>query len=225
MRKRSIGLMALTLVLALTITGPGATALTSPARPRGASLGTWAGRWWQWVFSMPYDSHHPFNDTTGANCGQGQAAKGMWFLAGVTNTGGTVGRGCEVPAGRMILFPVLNTECSTLEAPPFYGKDAAELTACAESFLMEDMYARLDGADVPFSMVTSGVYDFTVQEGWVAAGFFPAGVKVGDQGQSVAHGAHVVLPPLPAGSHLLEFGGYFPDLDYQLDISYQLTVG
>lgn len=222
---RRIGSIAVSLALALMITGPGAVAIASPSAPYGASVATWSGRWWQWIFSMPLDGNHPFNDSTGANCGNGQSAKHMWFLAGVNNTSGEPTRGCEVPTGRMIFFPVLNTECSTLEAAPFYGKDAAELKACAESFAMEDTYAQLDGVDLPMRMVTSGVFDFTVQEGWEDGNYFAPGVKVGDEGQSVAHGAHVVLPPLPPGSHLLEFGGYFPDWDYQLDITYQLTVG
>lgn len=224
MRKVRISLVAMMLVLALVATSPGAGALARPLEPTyGASIGTWAGRWWQWIFSVPLDEHHPFNDSTGANCGQGQSARQMWFLAGVSNTGGEVGRGCEVPKGRAIFFPVLNTECSTLEKEPFYGEDAAALKACAESFVMEDMYAQLDGADLNMATVTSDVYDFTVTEGWNIAGYFE-GADVGDTGQSVASGTHVVLPPLPPGTYTLEFGGYFPLWDYQLDITYRISV-
>ena len=45
----------------------------------GLSYGQWAAFWWQWVFSIPDGSHHPFfpnGDVLQHQAGQ------VWFLAG-----------------------------------------------------------------------------------------------------------------------------------------------
>jgi hypothetical protein len=94
-------------------------------------------RWWQWVFSIP-SSVHPLSqkniDPTGADyCMVGQQGN-AWYLGGVfkivdispgsnqtqSNGNGIVPveivREChDIPLGKTILIPVLNTECNTAE--------------------------------------------------------------------------------------------------------------
>jgi len=75
------------------------------ANAYGNSYGEWSARWLQWVFSIPAATN-PAADTTGANCGEGQAGP-VWFLAGTfINT--AVTRACTVPAGKALFFPLVN---------------------------------------------------------------------------------------------------------------------
>lgn len=63
------------------------------------------GRWWTWAASEP-DATNPVADTDGSACGRNQPHD-VWFLAGTF--GGQVKRACEVPSGRPIAAPVVNT--------------------------------------------------------------------------------------------------------------------
>src|SRR3954464_14268251 len=77
-----------------------------PAGPLGTSYEAWAARWWQWALSQPA-STNPLTDTTGEFCAQAQRGR-MWFLAGTTG-GPAVTRRCTVPAGKSLLFPIVNS--------------------------------------------------------------------------------------------------------------------
>src|SRR5215210_5787367 len=103
---------------------PALTAVVLPpdAEVEGLSLAAWKARWWQWFFSLPEESN-PLFDETGERCGYGQSGP-VFFLAGAPTS---VERACTVPLGLTILVPVTGAECSTVEPPPFFGRDEAEL--------------------------------------------------------------------------------------------------
>jgi hypothetical protein len=59
-----------------------------------------------------------------------------------------------VSTGVALLLPLFTTECSTVEPPPFFGSDEAELRACVaaevEAFNPEaTMTVSFDGGEVP----------------------------------------------------------------------------
>lgn len=62
-------------------------------------------RWWQWADSFEYPDS-PVSDSTGERCGAGQEGP-VWFLAG-TYGSAHVRRTCHVPAGKHLLFPLIN---------------------------------------------------------------------------------------------------------------------
>jgi hypothetical protein len=66
----------------------------------------------------------------------------------VTHTGTTT-RSCTIPSGTALVVLVAIVECSTVEPPPFFGGDEAELRACASS--------GLDGSSGPMSLTVDGV--------------------------------------------------------------------
>ncbi|MEU6729096.1 signal protein [Nonomuraea wenchangensis] len=75
------------------------------------------GRWWTWAYSAD-DSVSPVRDTTGEFCDHDQP-DALWFLAGTY--GGTVRRTCRIPAGRTLVFPLVNlhgeaADCATFMA-------------------------------------------------------------------------------------------------------------
>src|SRR2546426_5108244 len=118
--------------------------------PYGKTYGQWSAEHWKWTFSLPVD-HHPLTDT--ADCSAGQSGP-VWFLGGTfvstTEGGVTIGRAtrdCSVPAGKALFFPIINTECSTLEGN---GTTDAELRSCAQFFQdhAHDMTCTIDGVAV-----------------------------------------------------------------------------
>jgi len=131
-------------------------------------------------------------------------------------------RDCTVPAGKALFFPIINVECSTLEAPPFYGGNEAELRACVEQdlFQLRNVFAVIDGValqGLDRYLVESPVFTFQVPDNNVL------GVAAG-MGQSVSNGYYLMLAPLSVGEHTIRFGGFFPNFPFSLDITYHLTV-
>jgi hypothetical protein len=122
----------------------------------------------------------------------------------------------------MLFVEVLGAECSTLEEPPFYGGNEAELRTCAQGFVPQDLQASIDGVEVrnvSTYIVTSPLYDFAVPEDNVL------GVPGGGSGQSVASGAYLMLSPLSPGTHTIHVHGTYPELEYTADKVFTLTVG
>ena len=188
----------------------------------GMTYAEWSARWWQWALSLPADQN-PFFDVDGScsNGANGQLGP-VWFLTGVISVSGTAERDCTVPAGKALFFPLINTECSTLEADPFHGDNEAELRACVEDPLFElgNVFAEIDGVAVQNLeryLVESPLFTFTVPPENVL------GVDPGT-GQSVSRGYHLMVAPLSVGEHVIRFGGTFTDFNFTLDITYNLTV-
>jgi hypothetical protein len=222
--------LILTLVLAL-----GVAVLTAPisaeaanenpgvlpvnSNPHGHSYGEWSAAWWQWVYSIP-TAVNPLLDSTGANCAQGQSGH-VWFLAGVLNVSGQAERSCTIPSGTALFFPVINVECSTLEPPPFFGSNEAELRACAHAFSVTNLQASIDGvplASLASYEIDSPLFTFTLPADNVLG--IPAAT-----GSAVGNGVYLMLAPLSVGEHTLQFGGTYPDFGgFTLQITYHLTV-
>jgi len=186
------------------------------AQPYGRSWGDWTATWWQWALSMPVSSH-PLFDT--ADCSAGQSGP-VWFLGGAF-TGIAATRSCTVPAGISLFFPLLNSECSTVEPPPFYGADEAEMRACAAGWVDSgsDLFCIIDGVaveNVSSYRVDSPLFSFTAPNDNIF------GIPGPVTGESVSDGYWIFLAPLSAGQHTIRFGGSFPG--FPIDVTYELTV-
>ena len=216
------GLALTFLVLPMAASAQGAhgnPGVSSPeANYLGLSYGEWAARWWQWVFSIPGDSDHPFNP--GGDVLQNQAGN-VWFLVGVF---GFEEREITIPAGKALFFPVLNVECSTLEAEPFHGDDAPSLSACANGYLDQTsgLACEIDGKSV------KSLASFRTESPMFTFGPLPDpnlyGLPVGATGQAVDAGFYVMLPPLGVGEHTIHFSGTFDVFEASIDTTYNVTV-
>ena len=227
MKKRITTALAVLLVaLLLFVATPRAFAAGNPnprilppdSRPHWLSYGEWSAKWWQYVFAIPA-STNPLFDETGAACGVGQSGH-VWFLAEVLNTSGEAERTCTIPSGTMLFVPILTVECSTLEPPPFFGRNETELRTCAQSFRMSDLHATIDGVAIQNPeayTVSSPLFTFTVP------GDNILGVSSAT-GQSMANGAYLMIAPLSVGDHTIQFGGSFPDAQFTVNVTYHLTV-
>ena len=50
------------------------------------------------------------------------------------------------------------------------------------------------------------------------------GLEGGITGDSVYYSYYLMVPPLSAGRHKIQFGGTYADFGFSLDITYNLTV-
>lgn len=109
---------------------PGVTILAPDDMVGGVSLGEWVVRSWQWTLSLP-EAINPGFQPDGAGCAYGQSGP-VFFLPSSFVPDPSIRFECTVPAGTAILMPVGGIGCSTVEPPPFFGRDEADLQTCAE---------------------------------------------------------------------------------------------
>jgi hypothetical protein len=185
----------------------------------GMSYADWSAEWWKWAVSMPMD-HHPLAET--ADVSEGQAGS-VWFLGGSFVTAEVV-RNCTIPTGKALFFPVLNTECSTIEPEPFTGETEAELRACAKGWVDGAIgFCTIDGVPV------QNLGQYRVQSPLFTFGPLPEDnvlfidVPPGTTGQSVSDGIWLMVAPLSVGQHTIDFGGTFSS-GFTFHITYNLTV-
>lgn len=212
------------LLVVLIAAGPAASANSSGnprvlppnARVYGLTRAQWSAIFFQSIFAIPA----PENPGVGApwtkcyvdsidRAGMGLA----FFLPSGTFT-------CEMPRGMTLIQPVIGSECSTLEAPPFYGGTPEELRACAQSAVPANVQVTIDGFDVPNIedyLSTSPLYYFTVPDDNIFG--VPAG-----SAWSVAHMTTIAIAPLGVGPHTMHIHGEIPSVGFVYDWTYYMTV-
>lgn len=190
----------------------------------GMNYGEWTAAWWQYVLALPTDTTHPILDTSGTYCTNGQSSAPVFFLVGAATTD-LVERNCTLPAGKHLVFPLINWECSTLEPSPFFGNNGQELRTCASAFANgvdpKSLKVEVDNAVIPNLMlfrVQSPVYDVL---NLPTPNFL--GVNGGNSGFSVSDGYWVILNPLAPGNHKIHFeaaetGGWSQNVTYNLTV-------
>ena len=188
------------------------------------TYGEWTARWWQWALSIP-EEINPAADETGENCHEGQSGP-VWFLAGTF--GGLNERVCTIPAGKSILFPVINAECSYAEYPGL--RSESELRECAVSSNegVNELMVTIDGKAIAESQLRS----YRIQSPLFEVNF-PRGNIFGvaeGPSQAVSDGFWVFLPPLAPGEHEIHFRGSIVDFTtagtntFVTESKYHITV-
>jgi hypothetical protein len=172
---------------------------TNDSKPYGLSYGDWTAKWWTWLMPIPTNIN-PASDNSGTNCAKNQAGP-VWFLAGSTTA--KAERTCAIPAGKAILFPILDGECSYAEYPKL--KTESDLRNCAVSPNngVTHIEAIIDGISLQnqqMPRIQSPLFSFTFPENNIF------GASAGPS-QSVADGYYVFLQPLSPGKHDISFKG------------------
>lgn len=204
-------------------TSTNANAFTTNLKPFGNTYGEWTSKWWQWALSIPTEKN-PTKDNTGVNCAIAQNGP-VWFLAGTF--GGSVDRTCNVPAGKAIMFPVYNAECSYAEYPQY--KTESELRNCAkdQADKVTSLVASIDGIKIDNLKqkyrVQSQLFDLMFPNNNVY------GVPSGPS-KAVSDGYWVILQPLSPGKHEVRFSGSSIDftssapMNFATEAKYHLNV-
>ncbi len=125
-----------------------------------------AAGWVQWVMALPY-STGPISDPNGDSCAAGQSGAD-WYLAGTW--GGSAERDCDVPAGKHLVFPLLNWMCIFF---PELFPDAAAVAEAVPEYVasyqsMPDevcsLTLKVDGQDVLADLdALNELFDITEQ--------------------------------------------------------------
>jgi len=199
---------------------PGVFAVDS--KPYGIPYAEWAGKWQQWLFSVPQPLN-PVTDPTGMNCAQGQNGP-VWFLAGTT--GGSAERTCTIPAGKAIFYPVISAECTYADTPNVKSEPGLVSCAQVDNTRSINLQATVDGVNIKQLnnyRATSPLFNFTISPH--NAFGVPAGPTHG-----IADGFWVFLKPLTPGKHELHFSGLTPGnpttgtTNFIVDTKYHLTA-
>jgi hypothetical protein len=193
----------------------GVTVLEPDEAYAGVSRGEWDARSWQSAVSFP-EAINPAFDSTGERCGYGQS--GPVFIVPGAYTPEPIDRTCVVAEGTALFIVLGGSECSTVEPPPFFGRNEAELRACAAAFTdtLTDVQVSINGEEVPnieAYRTSSPLFTMTFPED----NFFgvPPGVAL-----SVSDSYSILIAPPPPGEYeitasaafeeegeLIEFGG------------------
>ncbi len=194
----------------------GVTVLPPDADYAGVARGEWDARSWQLAVSMPEEINPAFDPTEGERCGYGQF--GPVFIVPGAYTPEPITRTCIVAEGTALFLALGGSECSTVEPPPFFGRNEAELRACAEAFTdtLTTPQVTINGEAVPnieAYRTQSPLFTMTFPED----NFFgvPPGVAL-----SVSDTYSIIIAPPPPGEYeitasaafeeegeLVEFGG------------------
>jgi len=191
----------------------------------GMSYGEWSAAWWQCILTFT-NEFSPYADTTGLYCNEGQGGPVFFLVGGPANP---TTRRCTIPAGKALLVPLINVECSTVEPAPFYGANAQAARACAalwnDGTNLKSLRMIIDGkhvTDLDDYRVQSPFYDFIVPP---ADNFL--GVNGVTSGSSVSDGYWVMVKPLSPGVHVVHFEGAWtsgPGAGNVQNVTYILTV-
>jgi hypothetical protein len=187
------------------------TVLPPVSSAHGKTYSEWSVLWWQWFLPL---TAAQFNACTIGD-GGGHVA---FLLAGPSACAGTVAPGTS------LFFPVASVECSSLEAPPFFGATAADRNTCAKGFFDAlaggTLTVKIDDTELQNLTAYSTIspdFPFTVGPDNV----FNISCSGSCTGASTGYGYYLMLNPLPPGSHTIHIVAG----NYGIDTTWQLTVG
>ena len=176
-------LFALSVVVPLALASPSASAV--PDRKLGATLGSV----WEEVIEIPWPQN-PYNG--------GDPCIDMGSIVAPLAPVGAPDITCTVKPGTRIFVTAESSECSTVEAAPYFGADEASLRECArkadEGFRTPTV--SVDGQPVAVTEVETGLLTLDLPKENIFG--VPA-----QTAYSVAHGWVALLPPLRPGSHVV----------------------
>jgi hypothetical protein len=106
---------------------------------------------------------------------------------------------CVVPPGTKVFVTAYTSECSTIEPPPYFGQNEAELRACARAADAGITLTELtvDGVPVALAETETGLLTVTLPRSNIF------GLPPDTTAESVGHGWVAALRPLSRGAHLI----------------------
>jgi hypothetical protein len=218
--------MALSVVLALVMASPMATAQVGQGAKASGKAAELAAAWWIWALSEPVATNPLIGEDPnyGETQCDGQPDSDVpgkkWFLAG-TLDGSEVERTCTMPVGTQLFFPVGNYVFLITEPDETEEEARQVVNDFIDSVLADpefSMSVTVDGREIKPKRIVradSPLFTATVPED----GLLPAGSYEG-----VTDGLWASLPPLSKGEHTIHFEISAPNVGFSQDNTYYLTV-
>jgi hypothetical protein len=229
LRPRSFLIALFSLVL---LAGAGAPAIAQDATPTGGEVtilgpdesyagvtrGDWNARWWQWGASFPPEIHPSFTPPGTASCAYGQSGP-MFFLPSHYASESIT---CVVPEGTAIFVSLGGAFCSTVEPPPFFGRNEEELRACAANVTegVTDNQASINGEEVPdleTYRTTSPLFTLALTEDNIYE--LPEGIAL-----AVTDNYSFIIAPPPPGEYVIEYSWMLEGDPVPWMGTYEITV-
>jgi hypothetical protein len=189
--------------------------------PYGLSYAAWTAKWWQWVLSIPL-KNNPINDNTGKNCAVNQSGP-VWFLAGTTGGAGSdmmPERNCVIPAGKAVLFPILNYGATFADEPTIKSEQELVSLAKREMDIVSTLEVTVDGVKL------NGLEKYRVQSPTFEVVLPENNLFDGTPGptKGAADGYWLFLEPLDRGKHKIHSFGSCLAGKVNIGISYDITI-
>jgi hypothetical protein len=195
-----ISLMVSSQILYALGTG-GSTIFPPNSKPYGLSNEQHIKNFWKWIISFPKD-RNPWNDSTGANCDNGQSRtnSSVFYISG--NGGGISVRTCKVPAGKSLFIPVSPMEISDKEAPKSSVGDLSNI-AKKDQDSITSLYLKIDNKEY----TRQDLAKYRTHTGAFEVVFPKDAIFGATEGSSkaVADGYYVITEPLAKGPHVIQF--------------------
>ena len=199
-------------------------AFPAGALPYGASLAEWQALDWQSYMAKPYD---PEACVLGP-VGRFGSTHDVLHLN--VSLGTPVEYTCTIPTGMALLVPVVTTmylcplTCGPGTIAPNGTVEELDAAANADIDLVSRLEVEIDGRLLP------GLFGYRTTSPAFSGEAVPGNVLdplvVGPYGPAVAAGYYVMLPPLPAGDHVIRVLGVLGDPPiYEFLSLFNLTVG
>ncbi len=109
--------------------------------PSGESLAQWTEQWFAWAWNQTPANKNPLLDTTGAWAGVDNNGP-VFFIAGATGALTSADRTFDVPAGKPLLIPILNS-LDTLDSKSTEEADMVDFRDSVTS-----LFATIDGVSI-----------------------------------------------------------------------------
>lgn len=228
---------------ALTVLLTAAAGSPASASDDGRSLSALSADWWRWAWANGFPEAGAFA-TGEVDCSAGQKGA-VWFLAGKgaeqfdpnRPPGGLTGdRTCiePIPPGKSLFLPLVNFEFFNPDEN-FCGEDTL-CTVAEKRQILDGLFSDAE----PGVINSRACYVTAAVDGWsVNARGVPivrvqsppyqgSGTAAGDP-EVVAEGFYVLLPPLKAGEHTIDFAGAVCSFDgfdvvFGSQVTYKLTI-
>ncbi len=201
-----------------------------PSNSPPSTFGELNASWWQWFFSVPASKNPGLAKNGSVDCSVGQSGN-VWFLAGKFLSSGTFTRSCTIPVGKALFIPLINSWQDNVCVKPPHGVGQLRALAADSVYPPVELHASIDGSPLLSQRAISPVFSYTLPPPPDNVIYAEFGVSIpGDCGTTsstvdgaVADGFYIMLPPLTAGSHRINFGGTGPT-GFTLNVTYNLTV-
>jgi hypothetical protein len=227
---KKIQLSIIAIILGIMVLAPMVAAAGNPnpgvvpvdSKFFGKTYGDWSEEWWKWALSIPAD-RNPLLDTTGDFCAERQSGN-VWFLAGTLGETGVV-RNCEVPFGKALFFPIINSEASIKEK--IYGSNEEELRASVKSDIDKVTFTEVTVDDTSLThlnnyRVGSDLFVFWLPKNNILGLTVPP-----HSSKAVTDGYWIMLKPLSAGQHVIHIHGkakMSETFTFETEVTYNLNV-
>lgn len=193
--------------------------------PAGMSYEEYAADWWTWILAQALEDAagrpNPLLDLDGQSCDMGQSGD-VWYLAG-SWVGPIEQRNCEIPADKVIVFPVINGLVAAFPEDPGYQQTDGFLQSLAARNGLrraENVEVWLDDepiGDLKHFYVESDFFEYQIPTGSVVGNDTPWSLS-----NAMGYGYYIALQPLAPGHHRLHFTG--ETADFSIDVNYELTI-